>query len=188
MVAALELYATLLCVMVFGDAWAKAASGRITIKRCLRLDLQWVPRDQNEEADGLTNLDFSSFDPGRRMDLKIADLRFEVLDAYMAAATALYDDVARMRSAGAGAASRTGAACLNPGLAAASTKPWAKAAPSRTGAPMGGGPSPGLAAASTKSWAEAAPSQPGAGAAEPAAGGLRHPRPRRKKLKEVAPW
>ena len=97
-VAALELYATLLCVMAFGDAWSKAASGRITItgatdnrgnsqvlgrlmsskfplvvvlaelaaqlkKRCLRLDLQWVPRDENEEADGLTNLDFSGFDP-----------------------------------------------------------------------------------------------------------------------------
>merc|ERR1712102_11877 len=95
-VAALELYATLLCVMVFGDAWSKAASGGITItgatdnqgnsqvlgrlmtskfpmvvvlaelaaqlkKTSLKLDLQWVPRDQNEEADALTNRDFSSF-------------------------------------------------------------------------------------------------------------------------------
>ena len=30
-VAALELYATLLCVMAFGDTWSKAATGRITI-------------------------------------------------------------------------------------------------------------------------------------------------------------
>ena len=29
-VAALELFATLLCVMAFGDAWARASSGRIT--------------------------------------------------------------------------------------------------------------------------------------------------------------
>ena len=94
------------------------------------------------------------------MDLKIADLRFEVLDAYMAAATALYGEVVKMRSAGAGAAPRTGAACLNPGLAAASAKSWVEAATSRTGA----------------------------GTVGPAVGGLRHPRLRRKKLKEVAPW
>ena len=88
-VAALELYATLLCVMAFGDAWSKAASGGITItgatdnqgnsqvlcrlmtskfpivvvlaklaaqlkRRSLKLDLQWVPRDQNEGTRGST--------------------------------------------------------------------------------------------------------------------------------------
>ena len=31
------------------------------------LDFQWIPRNQNEEADGLTNEDFSQFDPSRRI-------------------------------------------------------------------------------------------------------------------------
>ena len=123
------------------------------------------------------------------MDLKISDLRFEVLDAYMAAATALYDDVVKMRSAGAGGSPRTTGTCPTPGVPAASQHASrVKAGTSRTGAPTGGGPSPGLAAASTKSWAKAVPSQTGAGLAEQAAGGLRHPRPRGKKLKEWAPW
>ena len=221
-VAALELYATLLCVMAFGDAWAKAASGRITItgatdnqgnsqvlcrlmsskfplvvvvlaelaaqlkKRCLRLDLQWVPRDQNEEADGLTNLDFSSFDPGRRMDLKIADLRFEVLDAYMAAATALYDDVVKMRSAGAGAAPRAIGACPTPGVPAASQHAVrGKAGTSRT---TTAGPSPGVSAASDMPSAKAAAARTGAETRGQAAGGARPQAPRKRELKEVAPW
>ena len=149
-------------------------------KRSLKLDLQWVPRDQNEEADALTNQDFSGFDPNKRINLKIADLKFEVLEAYMAAAAALYQDVLRRRSEG---------TCPTPGVPAASQHASrVKAGTLRTGAPTGGGLSPGLAAASTKSWAKAVPSQTGTGSAELAADGLRHPRPRGRKLKEWAPW
>ena len=129
-------------------------------KRSLKLDLQWVPRDQNEEADALTNGDFSSFDPGRRINLKVADLKFEVLEDYMGAAAALYQEVLRRRSAVTGAAPRATTACPNPGVSAASDTPWAKAAATRTGAEAVGR----------------------------AVGGLRQQAPKKRKLKEVAPW
>ena len=40
------------------------------------LDLQWIPRNQNEEADGLTNEDSSQFDPSRRIKVEIERLKF----------------------------------------------------------------------------------------------------------------
>ena len=43
------------------------------------LDLQWIPRNQNEEADGLTNEDFSQFDPSRRIMVEIERLKFLIL-------------------------------------------------------------------------------------------------------------
>ena len=39
-------------------------------RRDLELDLQWAPRDQNEPADSLTNLDFSGFDPRKMVDIE----------------------------------------------------------------------------------------------------------------------
>ena len=39
----------------------------------------WLPRDQNEEADALTNFDYRFFDPKRRIPLDVNDLGFQVL-------------------------------------------------------------------------------------------------------------
>ena len=92
--------------------------------------------------------------------MKIADIRFEVLEAHMAAATALYEEVLRKRSAGTGAAPRAATAGPSPGVPAASDTPWVKAAATRTGAEAVGR----------------------------AVGGLRQQAPKKRKLKEVAPW
>ena len=92
--------------------------------------------------------------------MKISDLKFEVLEAYMAAAAALYQEVLRRRSEVTSAAPRAAPACPNPGVSAASDMPWAKAAATQTGAGTGG----------------------------QAAEGAEQQAPRKRKLKEVAPW
>ena len=38
------------------------------VRRHRTLDLQWRSRDENEEADALTNERFEGFDPARRID------------------------------------------------------------------------------------------------------------------------
>jgi hypothetical protein len=49
------------------------------MKRRLWLDLQWVPREQNVEADQLTNLDFTGFCPEKRMAVNLSALAFPLL-------------------------------------------------------------------------------------------------------------
>ena len=49
-------------------------------KRGLWLDLAWVPREENKEADQLTNEEFQNFSPDLRMELKLQDLDLSVLN------------------------------------------------------------------------------------------------------------
>ena len=56
------------------------------------LDLLWIPRNQNEEADGLTNGDFSQFDLKRRIVVDVAKLEFKILPKMIAAADDLYKE------------------------------------------------------------------------------------------------
>ena len=68
-------------------------------RRRLSLGLQWVPRDQNEAADALTNSDFSEFDAAKRIDLRVQDVDWIVLQEYMRAAKDLYAETKRLREA-----------------------------------------------------------------------------------------
>ena len=43
------------------------------------MSLGWVPRDQNEEADALTNGDFASFSKELRVDVDVANVRWLIL-------------------------------------------------------------------------------------------------------------
>ena len=59
--------------------------------RGLSLRADWVPRLENQEADDLTNMEFKSFDPAKRLDVRLEDLEFGVLkhlfdvgDSYLA--------------------------------------------------------------------------------------------------------
>eukprot|EP00435_Cladocopium_sp_Y103_P008053 s2362_g2.t1 len=45
----------------------------------LELELGWIPRDQNEEADALTNKGFEGFDTEKRIMKKFEDVEFMVL-------------------------------------------------------------------------------------------------------------
>ena len=51
----------------------------ILMRRGLLLDLEWVPRDQNDIADRLANLDLEGFDPALRMEVDISPERFPLL-------------------------------------------------------------------------------------------------------------
>ena len=48
--------------------------------RRLVLRAHWLPRDENEEADALTNIDFRHFDPNRRIPVDLASIEFGVLN------------------------------------------------------------------------------------------------------------
>ena len=59
----------------------------------LILAVHWLPRDENEEADALTNGHFGAFSPDLRLDLKWKDLAFLVLPGMLAAAADLFRKV-----------------------------------------------------------------------------------------------
>jgi hypothetical protein len=135
-IASLELFATLLCVVVFGDDWPAGASGEVVLQgvtdnlgnsfavsklmtskfplvvilaevaaqlraRSMVLRLGWAPRDQNEEADALTNNDFSAFDLGRRVSVDLSSIDWRVLPRMLEVAQDIYDRVQKSKGAGA---------------------------------------------------------------------------------------
>ena len=54
-------------------------------ERHLDLRLEWRPREQNTEADSLTNEDFAGFDPARRLDAAVVRHRLVCLPELEAA-------------------------------------------------------------------------------------------------------
>ena len=48
-------------------AWAEVAA--LLTARNIDLDIQWAPREQNVEADDLTNEAYDRFDPALRIDI-----------------------------------------------------------------------------------------------------------------------
>jgi hypothetical protein len=57
------------------------------------LSLRWVPRTLNQEADDLTNNDFSKFDSGNRICIDQKTLEFKVLREINEAAALLFKDI-----------------------------------------------------------------------------------------------
>ena len=68
------------------------------------LDLQWLPRDANAEADALTNLNFEGFTPGNRIEVKAAEIKWAILPEIMGVSMDLYKDVCDQRLASKNAA------------------------------------------------------------------------------------
>ena len=64
------------------------------------LSLEWVPRLQNEEADALTNGDFSAFRPELRVQMDIGGLAFLLLPRLAEVAEELHADILRRRGTG----------------------------------------------------------------------------------------
>ena len=54
------------------------------------LELDWVPRDQNIEADAITNEDFSAFDAGKQIDCDPSKMNFKVLNEMLDLGDAFY--------------------------------------------------------------------------------------------------
>ena len=130
-IAALELFATLLCIVAFGDklqsrrgmvglsgvtdnlgstfVLARMMSSKFPLvviltevaaqlrARGLELGLQWAPREQNEEADALTNGDFSLFDPRRRVEVNLHAVAWEVLPGMLKASEEIHSAIQRAK-------------------------------------------------------------------------------------------
>ena len=63
------------------------------------LRARWIPRLQNEEADALTNSDFSHFDPKRRIEVDLETLSFVVMPALFAEGDAYVAELAELKAA-----------------------------------------------------------------------------------------
>lgn len=66
--------------------------------RQIDLDLQWIPREQNVEADALTNEDFTMFSHENRLEVDLLNLDFKVLNVLMALAEDIDRDIVLKRS------------------------------------------------------------------------------------------
>ena len=132
-IAALELFATLLCVMAFSDGLTTPGSVTLRLRGitdnqgnqgavkkhmstkyplCLilmelasqleslkvSLDLCWKRRDENVEADALTNHDFSLFTLSNRVQINLQDLQWKVLPWLSEEAAKLFFVVAELKA------------------------------------------------------------------------------------------
>ena len=57
------------------------------------LDLQWVSREDNKEADALTNLDYKLFDAHRRIEVGVDSATFPVLFYMLKEGRQLYENL-----------------------------------------------------------------------------------------------
>ena len=67
-------------------------------KRGAILNLTWKKRDDNSEADALTNCDYTKFSPELRVGKCFSDISWIVLDEIMDLSSQLYREVAAQRS------------------------------------------------------------------------------------------
>eukprot|EP00438_Fugacium_kawagutii_P021260 Skav214659 [mRNA] locus=scaffold1706:67894:68805:- [translate_table: standard] len=64
----------------------------------MELDLGWIPRGQNVEADALTNLEFEGFSPALRIEVDFEKIEFLVLNTLMEKAGSLDDEIRLAKS------------------------------------------------------------------------------------------
>ena len=67
--------------------------------RSTRLAVQWAPRELNEEADALTNLEFKGFAADRRIPVRLEELHYHGLPAFLEKGKEFYGEVAAVRAA-----------------------------------------------------------------------------------------
>ena len=60
------------------------------------LGLSWVPRQQNEEADALTNACFEGFNPALRVHLDPAAIQWKVMGEMMKAGGGMLEELERL--------------------------------------------------------------------------------------------
>jgi hypothetical protein len=89
-------------------------------KRDLSLDLVWAPRLQNEEADALTNADYSGFAEGKRIHMDVASLEFLVMGRLQEVSEHLYQDIVARR----GSAQKAKSARTGPRVRLKARDPW----------------------------------------------------------------
>jgi hypothetical protein len=65
----------------------------------MALSVGWTPRDQNEEADALTNGDYAQFRPANRVNVTIEEVKWLVLPRLMAVASDIFSEVQKRKAA-----------------------------------------------------------------------------------------
>ena len=76
--------------------------------RKVALGLDWLPREENQEADDLSNVKTTDFDESLRVHFAAADLTWHVLVGMMQASQELFDAIVEERAACAGRAAASG--------------------------------------------------------------------------------
>ena len=66
--------------------------------RSMVLHLGWTPRDQNEEADALTNEEFAAFSMSRRVPVDLAKIKWCVLPQMLGVAQDIYERVQQAKA------------------------------------------------------------------------------------------
>ena len=138
-IAALELLATIICLMLFGKpgiyngtltgstdnqgntyAVSRLMSTKFPLtillmemseqlrSRSASLDLIWLPRELNQEADNLTNEIYTDFDEANRIHIGEDTLKFLVLGELQVSAQELYKDILTEKEKKKGASHRPG--------------------------------------------------------------------------------
>jgi hypothetical protein len=67
-------------------------------QRNLWLNLEWVPRTENVEADALTNSDFSAFSMENRVELVLDDLPLDVMRSLVDRGTAFVQEIENLKA------------------------------------------------------------------------------------------
>lgn len=67
-------------------------------RRNVVLRANWVPRLENQEADDLTNLEFKSFDPAKRLEVDLDTLDFGVLRELFAVGDAYLEEIETLKA------------------------------------------------------------------------------------------
>ena len=65
--------------------------------RALDLRLSWVRRDENVEADAITNQDFGRFSEERRIKVNYPEVKWQVLHEILEASKSIFDQVSAQR-------------------------------------------------------------------------------------------
>lgn len=67
--------------------------------RGVSLRARWIPRLQNEEADALSNYDFSQFDPAKRIEVDLETMDFKLLHDLFSAGDDYIAELEKIRKA-----------------------------------------------------------------------------------------
>ena len=82
--------------------------------RSATMELLWIPRDQNSEADRLADSDFGGFSPSLRVAATLEDVRFLVLQELVDAGLEWYTEAAEKHGGGRSSASDRAAEAAPP--------------------------------------------------------------------------
>ena len=93
-------------------------------QRGLELNLRWIPREENDLADAITNSDFSRFDPEKRIPINVAELKWLFLPEAMRWSKEVYDIAHRPKDKKRTTATIWKAAKLSAAKRLRTTDPW----------------------------------------------------------------